>query len=142
MISTYTSWVAPSGALTFVNQRRADKLGLPRGLSGWLRSKSDRRECLPRDGFVMDPAVNARADDSHAEDQESFSFAGFVRSAGCCLGFRHWQDLASLGSAYPRENSVAFNWTGSCVTCDRGVAEDSAQAGPGSRLHGQRSTRR
>src|SRR5260221_10404734 len=55
---------------------------------------------------------------------------------------RHWPHLSGLASVYARENSVAFNWTGSCVTCDRGVAEDSALDGPGPRVHGQRSTRR
>src|SRR6266851_6941369 len=85
----------------------------------------------------------ARAEDSRAEDQESLSFAGFEAFlTGRCLGFRHWPHLAGLASAYARVNSVAFNWTGSCVTCDRGVAEDSARDGPDPHVHGQRSTRR
>ena len=79
------------------------------------------------DGCVTPiPALNARK--ARAEDQESLSFAGVEAFlTGGCLDFRHCPDLAGLASAYERENWVAFNWTGSCVTRDRGVAEDSAR---------------
>ena len=76
-------------------------------------------------------------------DEETLSFANSEAFLTCrCLGVHHWRNLAGLATAYPRENSVAFNWTGNCVTCDRGVAEDSAHDGPDRRVHGQRSTRR
>ena len=58
------------------------------------------------------------------------------------LGVRHWRNVAGQAFANAREKSVAFNWIGSCVTCDRAVAEDSALDGPDRRVHGQRSTRR
>jgi hypothetical protein len=121
----------------------------------WLDSKKVTVEkCRARDRRTSvralgngcpapNPAVNARVEDSRAEDPESLSFASSEAFPPCrCLSVHHWPHLAGLASAYARENSVAFNWTGNCVTCDRGVAEDSAHDGPDRRVHGQRSTRR
>jgi len=114
----------------------------------------DRRECRARDRRTCvralgngcaapNPAVNARVEDSRAEDPESLSFASSEAFPTCrCLSVHHWPHLAGVACAYARENSVAFNWTGNCVTYDRGVAEDSAHDGPDRRVHGQRSTRR
>jgi hypothetical protein len=152
MTSAYTSYVAPSSAFTFVNERRADHLRLPKGHPLGGARKGDRREC-PRAGggacsalgdgcLTPNLAISARAED-RALQIRNVSFAGFEAFlTGRCLDFRHWPDLAGLASAYAGETSVAFNWTGSCVTRDRGVVEDSAQDGPDPRVHGQRSTRR
>ena len=63
----------------------------------------------------------------------------------CNRAMRDWLSSplpAGLASADARENPVAFNWTGNCVTGDRGVAEDSAHDGADRRVQGQRSTRR
>ena len=153
MISAKHVLRSPSGALTFVNERRADYLGLPKGRPLGCARKGDRRECLRASCGVCSRSRGRLRDSesrgqgskrgSRAEDQESLSFAGVEAFlTGGCLDFRHCPDLAGLASAYARENWVAFNWTGSCVTRDRGVAEDSSQEGPGPRVHGQRSTRR
>jgi hypothetical protein len=151
MISAYTPWAAPSGAFTFVNQRRADYLGLPKGhplaalerRSSGMPARDRWRVRVLRDGCVTPNLAVARAEGSRAEDQESLSFAGFEAFlTGRCLSVRHWPHLAGLASACAREKSVALNWTGNCVTCDRGTAQDSAQVGPDPRVRGQRSTRR
>ncbi len=152
MISAYTPCAAPSGALTFVNQRRADYLGLPKGhplaalekaIVGNACARSVACVRVLGDGCVTPNLAVARAEGSRAEDQESLSFAGFEAFlTGRCLSVRHWPHLAGLASACARENSVALNWTGNCVTCDRGTAQDSAQVGPDPRVRGQRSTRR
>src|SRR5260221_14244378 len=100
--------------------------GLPRGSersSGCLRSKSRiventraRVRALGGGCVAPNPAV-ARTEDSRAEDQESQSFAGFEAFLSFrCLSVRHWRDSAGLASAYARENSLAFNLTGNCVT--------------------------
>jgi hypothetical protein len=97
-----------------------------------LRSKGDRRECLCGSGGVC--AALGRSRVAFVRWFEAFL-------TGRCLDVRHWPDPAGLASAYARDNSVAFNWTGSCVTRDHGVAEDSAHDGSNCRVHGQRSTR-
>src|SRR2546428_12939858 len=103
----------------------------PEGSSAWLRSKGrssrmparERVTCVRalRYGCATpDPAVDARVEDSRAEDQESLSFAGSETFLTCCcLGFHHWRNLAGLASASARDTSVTPNWTGSCITCDR-----------------------
>src|SRR4029077_11623438 len=130
----------PSGALTFVNQRREDYLGLPKGHPLAALEMAVLGNAVARSAACFRVA---RAEGSRAEDQESLSFAGFEAFlAGRCLSVRHWQHLAGLASACARAKSVALNWTGNCVTCDRGTAQDSAPVGPDPRVRGQRSTRR
>src|SRR5882672_3161036 len=68
--------------------------------------------------------VNARIEDSRDEDQGLVSRAAFEAfPPRCCLGVHHWRNVAGHAFANAREKSVAFNWTGSCVTCDCAVAE-------------------
>jgi hypothetical protein len=86
MISAYASWAAPSGALTFVYERCADYLGLPKGHPLGCARKGDRRECERASGGVCSGppgtardskvSVSTRVEDSRAGDQESLSFAG------------------------------------------------------------------
>jgi hypothetical protein len=141
---------------SWLDGRTAPQVDSRLGLFGTMAGleKGDRRECRARDRRTCvralgngcaapNPAVNARVEDSRAEDPESLSFASSEAFPTCrCLSVHHWPHLAGVACAYARENLVAFNWTGNCVTCDRGVAEDSAHDGPDRRVHGQRSTRR
>jgi len=54
---------APSGALTFVNERRADHLGLPKGRPLGCARKGDACVRALADGCVTpNPAVNARSE--------------------------------------------------------------------------------
>ena len=70
MISAYTSCAAPSGALTFVNERRADYLGLPKGHPVGCARKGDRRECLRASGGVCS-GPRGRLRDSESRGQRS-----------------------------------------------------------------------
>src|SRR6266404_2437906 len=73
MTSAYTSCATPSGAFTFVNERRADHLRAPERSSDWLRSKAIVGNACARavacvralgDGCVTpNLAINARSED-------------------------------------------------------------------------------
>jgi hypothetical protein len=69
------------------------------GTLAGLEEGDDWRMCVRAlgDGRVTpNSAVNARADDSRPEDQESLSFAGFeALLTRRCLGCRHWPHLAA-----------------------------------------------
>src|SRR6266404_8602266 len=90
-----------------------------------------RRRSLGSGCTARNPAFDARIEDSRAENQEeplSHADAETFLSRRC-PGFHHWRDLARFASANIFR-FIAFEWTGSCVTQKRAVAEQSARERP------------